>query len=425
MTPTLTSDAIAGSGSITSVQPRQTLLVVDDDPSVRHALWITFREVYKVQLADSGPKAIEFFNQAPADVALLDIRMPGMSGLEVLRQLKQVQPEVEVILLSAYESIEYIRQAMRLGACDYITKPYQVENLRVAVGNAMERREVSRKTSAYDKRLVQLQSEIQNQQMREELARTRNEIYASIIHDINGPLTVIAGYIDLMHHALQQSGVVEGEKLETLKAHAENISRQVNNCVELSRRYLGFLEGKVSSGATSGVRELFFDVAELLKTHPQAKVNDLVIQNFEPDVAAAINRTDLLQILLNLTINALQCSPQPHRVELYAKVISPDAPRSFLQRSPGTHFVAGPEFPANVPLVALSVQDNGPGIPEMLLGRIFEAYFTTKPPGQGTGLGLSIVRRLVTQAQGAIHVYTHIGEGTVFTVYLPLEAKRG
>jgi signal transduction histidine kinase len=300
-----------------------------------------------------------------------------------------------------------------------------VENLRTAVDNAMERREVSRKTSAYDKRLLQLQSEIQNQQMREELARTRNEIYASIIHDINGPLTVINGYIELMQYSLQKTIVLEGEQLETFKANALAISRQVNNCVELSRRYLGFLEGKVTSGpsSSSGVREVFYDVAELLKTHPHAKVNDLIIQTLKEDLVAAINRTDLLQILLNLTINALQCSTSPHRVELYAKVLAADAPRPFLSPARGTTLVSAPNFPSHVPVVAISVQDNGPGIPESSLEKIFDAYFTTKPPGQGTGLGLSIVRRLVLQANGAIHVYTHAGEGTVFTVYLPLQSK--
>ena len=70
--------------------------------------------------------------------------------------------------------------------------------------------------------------------------------------------------------------------------------------------------------------------------------------------------------------------------------------------------------------VALRVSDNGPGIPEHLLDRIFEPYFTTKAPGKGTGLGLAIVRRLVLQARGAIHLFSHPGEGTVFTVYVPL-----
>src|SRR5690606_519464 len=94
----------------------------------------------------------------------------------------------------------------------------------------------------------------------------------------------------------------------------------------------------------------------------------------------------------------------------------------FTQNSPGTLFLPSPEFPLHKGLIAISVQDNGPGMNSRTLERIFEAYFTTKPPGQGTGLGLSIVRRLVFQAAGAVHVYSHPGEGTVFTVYFPLYA---
>src|SRR5687768_7547559 len=108
MTPNLTSDAVAGTGTTKIARPDRTLLIVDDDPSVRHALWITFREIYSVQLAESGPKALETFKGKGADVAVLDIRMPGMTGLEVLKEIKAIDPDVEVILLSAYESIEYI-----------------------------------------------------------------------------------------------------------------------------------------------------------------------------------------------------------------------------------------------------------------------------------------------------------------------------
>ena len=423
MTRNPTLHTPAGVGKTIAANADRTLLIVDDDPSVRHALWITFRETYSIQLADSGAKALEIFSTKPADVAILDIRMPGMTGLEVLGQIKELDPDVEVILLSAYETIDYIRQAMRLGACDYITKPYELEHLRSAVGNAMDRREVTRKTAAYDKRLVQLQSEMHHQQIREELARTRNEIYASIIHDINGPLTVIAGYSELMLHTIRGANTIEGRALDTLKSNAESVSRQVANCIELSRRYLGFLEGKASAGSSAEVREIFYDVAELLKAHPHAKANQLILHNVEQTIVAMINRTDLLQVLLNLTINALQCSPKPHRVEVSAKLLGLDAPRTFLQAATGARLFRAPTFDVKAPLVALSVEDNGPGMPESLLERIFEPYFTTKPPGQGTGLGLSIVQRLVTHAHGAVHVYSHLGEGTIFTVYLPTQSR--
>lgn len=420
MSQTLASDALSQSGSSSVAHPGRRLLIVDDDPSVRHALWVTFRDFYEVSLADSGQKAVAAFRDRPFDVAVLDIRMPGMSGLEVLSQIKQIDGDSEVILLTAYESVEYIREAMRLGACDYITKPYQVEALRTAVANAMERRDVSRKTVGYDKKLAQLQTEVHHQQIREELARTRNEIYASIIHDLNGPLTVIAGYVELMQQSIQHARVLEGDQVDLLRSQAQSISRQVTNCIELSRRYLGFLEGKVTSNARVGIREVLYDVAELLKAHPHAKSNELIIQRFEADAEASINGTDLLQVLLNLTINALQCSQKRHRVEIYAKVLPSTAPKPFAQLSRETRFLRAPDFSDRASLVAISVQDNGPGIPEHLLDRIFDPYFTTKAPGQGTGLGLSIVRRLVLQSRGAIHLYSHPGDGTVFTVYLPV-----
>ena len=92
-----------------------------------------------------------------------------------------------------------------------------------------------------------------------------------------------------------------------------------------------------------------------------------------------------------------------------------------MQAAQGTRLIQAPTFAAKAPLVAISVRDNGPGIAENLLDRIFEPYFTTKLPGKGTGLGLSIVQRLVTHAHGAVHVYSHSGEGTTFTVYLPAQ----
>ncbi len=403
-----------------ATQSPRKLLVVDDDPSVRHALWITFRDFYHVTLADCGDRAIEAFKTDPVDVAVLDIRMPGKDGMEVLRVLKELDPNVEVVLLTAYETIEYIREALRLGACDYITKPFHVDQLRAAVGNAMDRREVSRKTAAYDQKFEQLQKEIHTQQIREELARTRNEIYASIIHDINGPLTVVAGYVELIQWQIQHATILEEEQVNTLRGHSANVARQVKNCIELSRRYLGFLEGKKQNNSSAGIKEVFYDVAELLKAHPQAKANELVIQPFESDAAAAIHSTDLLQILLNLTINGLQCTQMKHRVELYGKYYPASSARPFLAPAPHTNLIRSPELPEKEDLIGISVQDNGPGIPDHVREKIFEPYFTTKPPGQGTGLGLSIVQRLTMQAKGAIHVYSMPGEGTVFSVYFPV-----
>ncbi len=418
-TPNRAADAVAGTGVVTAASPERTLLVVDDDDSVREALSITFRDVYAVRLANSGPSAIAAFRESPSDVALLDIRMPGMSGLELLRELKAIDPAVEVILLTGYESIEYVREAMRLGACEYITKPYLVEDLRASVHIAMARRETARKTAEYAGRLTQMQNEVHHQQMREELARTRNQIYASIIHDVTSPLTAIAGYCDLMQNTVAHAETLEGDQLSKLRKQTHIISRNVANCIDLSRRYLSFLEGTFPADAQASVNEVFYDLTELLEAYPKVRAKQLTISPLETDRLLATHRTDLLQVLLNLTINALQSSVEHHRVEVSALVLTAETLQPFFQKAPGVYLFRSPDFDESRHFIAISVRDNGPGISETLLPRIFDAYFTTKPPGQGTGLGLAIVQRLVSHARGLLHVFSRLGEGSVFTVCIP------
>ena len=132
-----------------------------------------------------------------------------------------------------------------------------------------------------------------------------------------------------------------------------------------------------------------------------------------------MNGTDFIQVLLNLAVNAFQCSPQPHRVELSGEVLLRPLDLTTFKDGPQARFLNMEGLNNTAPLVAMTVRDNGPGIPPEVLSKIFEPYFTTKVAAQGTGLGLNIVQRLVRNAQGALHVKTLPGEGTAFTVYFP------
>src|SRR5882672_10334731 len=116
--------------------PRRTLLIVDDEEGPRQSLRIVFKDDYNTLLADNGNRAIELAREHPVDAAVLDIRMSGMSGVDLLGKLKEINPTIEVVMLTAYESIETARQALRLGACDYLTKPFDLSTIRAAVSNA-------------------------------------------------------------------------------------------------------------------------------------------------------------------------------------------------------------------------------------------------------------------------------------------------
>jgi two-component system, sensor histidine kinase and response regulator len=398
---------------------RPTLLIVDDEEGPRQALRIIFKDDYNILVAENGAKALMLAQNHAVDAAVLDIRMAGLSGIDVLHQIKQMDPGTEVIMLTAYETLDTARQALRLGACDYLDKPFDVPAMRSAVRKAMDRRALVKEFQTRTSQLSRLQSEIYQSEIREEQARTRGEIYASIIHDINGPLSIITGFIEMVNQAVRNASRIEGDDLTVLKDRLTRISRQVQNCAAISRRYLGFLRDDPEDHTPVGVAQILTDLKELLKTHFSSQGHELAVQTSSDDLGARINGTDLIQILLNLTINAFQCSDQPHQVEVTGTNIDKALPLLEFKDNPNELFLLHPGFANEAPMVALVVRDDGPGIPAELLGRIFDPYVTTKRRHQGTGLGLSIVKRLVEQAQGAIHVSTRPGEGTCFTVYLP------
>lgn len=398
---------------------KPTLLIVDDEEGPRQSLRVIFKDDFNLLMASDGPTAIELAQRHPIDVAISDIRMAGMSGIEVLERLKYVCPGIEVVMITAFETTDTMRQALRLRACDYINKPFDVATIRAAVAKALQRHTLESEIHNNAENLQALLSELQNQKIEEQIAQTRGEIYASIIHDINGPLTVISGFIQLLNQRIGNASRLEVEDLEFLKDRLKIITRQVTNCIEISRRYLGFLRKQSEDTPRVGVNQLLKDMGQLVRVHPSLQVNEFVVKPLLPDMAVRMNGTDFIQVLLNLTVNAFQCTPQPHRVEVSGEVLAQPLELAAFKDSPRARFLNVEGFDNAAPLVAMTVRDNGPGIPPEVLGKIFEPYFTTKSSSQGTGLGLNIVQRLIRNARGALHVQTNLGEGTSFTAYFP------
>ncbi|HLH54626.1 MAG TPA: response regulator [Verrucomicrobiae bacterium] len=395
-----------------------TLLIVDDEDGPRQSLRVIFKDDYNVLMAGDGPSAISLAQTHKIDVAVLDIRMAGMSGIEVLERLKFVDSTIEVVMMTAFETTDTIRQALRLRACDYINKPFDISTMRAAVANAMQRRTLEGEIHNNAEKLSELLNELQNQKLEEQMAHTRGEIYASIIHDINGPLTVISGFVQLLNQRIGSASRLEYDDLEFVKDRLKTITRQVTNCIEISRRYLGFLRRNSDEGPRVGVNQLFTDVSHLARVHPSRLNHQLTIQPLAEDRAVRMNGTDLIQVLVNLTVNAFQCCAHQHSVHIESEILPGPLDLSLFKDGPRERLLNVESFDNTPPLLRISVRDTGSGIPQEILPKIFQPYFSTKGARQGTGLGLNIVQRLVKEARGALHVRTEVGQGTTFTLYL-------
>jgi signal transduction histidine kinase len=394
------------------------MLVIDDEEGPRLSLRMVFKSDFLVYAVDNGEKAIEYARHHPVHVAILDIRMAGRSGIEVLRSLKEIDPRIEIIMLTAYETIETARQSLRLGACDYLSKPFDLSTIREAAARALRLHHISDTVLATQEHLHRLTDQLQDSTLKEEMARTTNQIYAGVLHDINNPLTIIVGYLETLEVRLSKISFLHGAELETVREDLATISKQVNTCYAIASGYLRSLGKRHVANREVRVSQVLTDLQTLLKHHPAIKGGHLAVKLLDKDVAVQINGTELIQILLNLTINAFQSSPKDQTVWVTAEIVAEPLPIALMDDGP-EEIVVGREFLANQPpLVGLSVHDQGSGIAPDVLPRIFEPYFTTKAE-KGTGMGLAIVSRLVRDHNGLLQAKTRLGEGTCMTVYFP------
>lgn len=395
-----------------------TLLIVDDEEGPRHSLRMVFKQDYQVQAVDDGDKALAFAKANPVQVAILDIRMAGKSGIDVLRGLKAIDPHIEVIMLTAYETIETARQALRLGACDYLSKPFDLATIREAVTRALHLRRISETVTSTSERLQALTEQLNDSSLKEEMARTTTEIYAGALHDINNPLTVISGYVEVLRYRLDSVGTLVGSDLQAVRDDVNLLAKQVGTCAAITRRYLRFVNKRTAQAPEVSVNQVLDDVQTLMRNHPSLRGGQLAIKHLDRDTAGQIGGTELIQILLNLTVNAFQSKDQAQTVWITAERYDQPLPIETFRDSPLERYIGLESFANTTPIIGLSVLDQGGGITRDVLSRIFEPYFTTKAQ-TGTGLGLAIVTRLVRHHQGLIHVKTQPGEGSRFTVYLP------
>lgn len=140
----------------------ERILVVDDELFVRELLLeFLSAQGYEVSLADSGEKAVELMQTQPADLVLVDLKMPGINGIEALRQIKKIAPDILAIIMTGYPTIESSIEALRHGAYDYVIKPFKLDDLKSSIERALREHTLKVETSQLKDRIEQLETELE------------------------------------------------------------------------------------------------------------------------------------------------------------------------------------------------------------------------------------------------------------------------
>jgi len=225
------------------------------------------------------------------------------------------------------------------------------------------------------------------------------QLAGGVAHDFNNLLTVMRGYSDLQLEATPPSNPVHN--------YAQQIMSAVDRAAGLTRQLLAFSRQQVMQARVVNLNSLLHDFEKLLRRLIGEDIEVRTI--FDPDLGhVRVDAGQMEQVIMNLVTNARDAMPEGGTLTLETSNVTLDG--LFLERHP--YVLPGP-------YVRLAVSDTGTGIDEATRPRIFEPFFTTKGSGKGTGLGLATAYGIVKQSQGYIEVYSELGVGSTFEVYLP------
>ena len=369
------------------------ILIVDDAPdNLRLLSRMLVQQGYEVRSAISGAMALRAVHTIPTDLVLLDINMPKMDGFEVCERLKlDVETcEIPVIFLSAYSNAVDKVKAFRAGGVDYITKPFQVEEVLVRVENQLT--------------LRRLQIELQQAKIdalraldrEKELSRLKSEFVSMITHDFKTPLASIQGFAGLLQAAEHNlTEAVKNRYFDKIDAAIEHMRQLLDNVLLISGAEIGKLQ---CHPKPLNLETFCRDLVETMQLS-QEHQNSITFTCAGDCPQADIDAMLLRQILSNLLSNAMKYSPEGGAIQ-FDLVCQDDMTR-------------------------FRIQDNGIGIPPENLSNLFEVFHRCHNVGQirGTGLGLAVVKKCVEAHAGQIHLESKEGVGTTVTVTLKLQCK--
>ena len=357
------------------------ILVIDDEESIRDSCsQVLNKEGYYIETAEDGSVGLEKAKEMRPDLVLVDLKMPGISGMEVLENLKEIDPDIVSIVITGYATIESAVEAMKLGAFDYIPKPFTPNELRIITHRGLETRRLLLETAS----------------LRQEKKQMEENFISLVTHELRSPLMAVKQFFDVI---LDEE--ISGKLAEKQKEMLSRANERIDGLMTLVNDWLQMMsirEDEVPERSQAlNLKPLLEETIELLK--PLADKSEVVLQleSLDGIPLAYGDKITLKHVFLNLLSNGIKYNRRGGKV-------------SVCLREEGG-------------FLAVDITDTGIGIPEENLPMIFDQFYRVRGKETrkiiGTGLGLSIVKKIVEAHKGQLKVKSTLGKGSKFTVFLP------
>ena len=374
------------------------VLVIDDEMGPRESLRMLLKPNYQVHTAESVDAGIKILREKQPDAVISDIRMPGTNGIDGLRKIREIDPHVSVIMLTGFGALETAQEALRLGANDYISKPFDAREMRDVISRNVERTRVHRTGEHASSEIKELNNRLLKELAQKERLASLGQASAEFVHDLGNPLTIVWGYVQLLAKKLEQQEKANGAESPTSAKELNIIEQNVRLCRELLTMWQSY--GSVEAAphkpisVSAIVREVVKGIGSIATSNGVELKSEI-----SPDPCTLLgDEVQVTRAIQNVIVNAVQASAE--------------------KKGTVTVHCTRAEF-----YVDVRVEDTGTGMTAAQIPKIFEPYFTTKQHKSGTGLGLYITKKVVEDHNGSIKVDSTPEVGTTFTVRLPLAGK--